>query len=397
MKILILFTSLLLLCHCGEIPFTDEDTPTTKATVTEETAEPDSLQTETGPPFPKSNPDIPVITENKETETQELPPEEPPFTAEEITLISEDLELTEDTVIKNRKVVLDMVSVKTFEHDLFIIAEEFLSNHSVIHNFPENKKAEKNHHGKNGGNILIEAEKAIGELQLVLNGEKGGHVPRRASISKSEKERLQGKNGKDGQDAVYRKVCHSITLPFRLSPIGNIPLFPGHSVKKCWYECASSPTEGEDGGRGRRGIPGHDGKNGGDSGSFHLKAFEFSDFHLVNIKKIPGLGSPGGKGSLGGYGGKKGKNGNDRRRLCDKKLSRTENGDKGRRGRRGNNGIDGKKGEVCLEKLISLEEMAKEREETPFLQEIKVVCNETAGGQSCHDILKEKKERVICY
>ena len=127
MKILILFTSLLLLCHCGEIPFTDEDTPTTKPEVTEETAEPDSLQpdhlqTETAPPLMESNPAIPLNTENKETETQateELPPEEPPFTAEEITLISEDLELTEDTVIKNRKVVLDMVSVKTFEHDLF--------------------------------------------------------------------------------------------------------------------------------------------------------------------------------------------------------------------------------------------------------------------------------------
>ena len=138
-------------------------------------------------------------------------------------------------------------------------------------------------------------------------------------------------------------------------------------------------------------------KTEGDSGSFHLKAFEFSDFHLINIKKIPGLGSPGGKGSLGGYGGKKGKNGNDRRRLCDKKLSRTENGDKGRRGRRGNNGIDGKKGEVCLEKLISTKEVAKEKEETPSLQEVKIVCNETAGGQGCHDILEEKKESVICY
>ena len=278
-----------------------------------------------------------------------------------------------------------------------IPAEEFLSNHSVIHNFPENKKAGKNHHGKNGGNILIEAEKAVGELQLVLNGEKGGRVPRRASISKSEKERLRGKKGKDGQDAVYRKVCHSITLPFGLSSIGSMPLFPGHSVKNCWYECASPPTEGEDGGRGRRGIPGHDGKNGGDSGSFHLKAFEFSDFHLVNIKKISGLGSPGGKGSIGGYGGKRGKNGNDRRRLCDKKLSRTEKGDKGKRGRRGNNGIDGKKGEVCLEKLISLEEMAKEREETPSLQKEKIVCDETADKQGCHDILEEKKESVICY
>jgi len=64
-----------------------------------------------------------------------LSPEEPPFTEEEITLISEELELTEDTVIKNRKVVLDMAQIKTHEHSLFIIAEKFHSNHSVLYVF----------------------------------------------------------------------------------------------------------------------------------------------------------------------------------------------------------------------------------------------------------------------
>jgi len=62
-----------------------------------------------------------------------------------------------------------------------------------------------------------------------------------------------------------------------------------------------------------------------------------------------------------------------------------------------NDGIDGKEGEVCLEKLISPEEMAKEREENLSLQEVKVVCDETTGGQGCHDILEEKKENIICY
>jgi len=94
MKILILFAGILLLCHCGEIPFTDEDTqaPPAKPKVTEETKEPDSLQTVTEPPMLKSNSDISIITENPEKKkeelqaTEELPPEEPPFTAEEITL-----------------------------------------------------------------------------------------------------------------------------------------------------------------------------------------------------------------------------------------------------------------------------------------------------------------------
>jgi len=105
MKNLIFFASILLLCHCREIPFTDEDTQAPpakpKVKVTEETVEPDNLQTETEPPMLKSNSDISIITENTEKKkeelpaTEELPPEEPPFTAGEITLISEDLELTE--------------------------------------------------------------------------------------------------------------------------------------------------------------------------------------------------------------------------------------------------------------------------------------------------------------
>ena len=307
MKILILFASLFVLCHCGEIPFTDEDTPTTPK-VTEEKVMPDNLQPETKPPLLESNPDIPIITENKEEQTvEELPPEEPPFLEEEITLISENLELKEDTVIKNRKIILDMAQIKTHEHSLFIIAEEFHSNHSVIQNFPEGKKAKKKEHGKNGGSIQIEAEKAIGELQLVLNGEKGGRVPRRSKISKAERKRLKGQDGRDGRDAVYERVCRTVHIPLGLSSIG-IPVFPRSvPVRNCWDECDRSPKRGKNGKRGKRGIPGFDGKNGGDSGSFHLKAFELSDFHLVNIQKIPGEVSKGGKGSRGGYGGDRGR------------------------------------------------------------------------------------------
>ena len=65
------------------------------------------------------------------------PPEEkePEIPEEETTVVSEDLELTEDIIIDDRKVVLNMVTVKTFEYDLSIIAEVFVSNHSVIQNF----------------------------------------------------------------------------------------------------------------------------------------------------------------------------------------------------------------------------------------------------------------------
>ena len=229
MKNLILYTSCLILFGCEELPFTNEDitVPREKPEVTEEIKELDNLQTESEPPILQDKKDIPIITESSETKkpvTEEIPPKEKPFLEEEITLISEDLELREDTVIQNRQVVFDMVAIKTFEHNLFIIVEEFVSNHSVIQNFPEGKKAKKFQNGRSGGNIQIEAERAIGELQLLLNGEEAGRVPKQNLISKEQRKRLKGQRGNNGQDAVYRTVCRTLSIPLSLQSIG-IPLF----------------------------------------------------------------------------------------------------------------------------------------------------------------------------
>lgn len=398
MKNLILYASCLILFGCEELPFTNKDVTATKEVTEEpkkEIGDLDNIQTESKSPVLQDKKDIPIITEDEQTDSQiveESPTEENPFLEEEITLISEDLELTENTVIQNRKVVLDMVAIKTFEHNLFIIAEEFVSNHSVIRNFLESEKAKKFQNGKSGGNILIEAERAIGELQLVLNGEEAGRVPRRNTISKAHKERLRGQKGRNGQGAVYRNFCRKASFPLALQAI-NIPIFLNSvSIKRCRELCVALPTKGEDGGRGLEGVPGFDGKNGGDSGSFHLKAFEFLDFHLVNIKKNPGVGSKGGKGSSGGYGGKRGRNGIDRKGLCNyKKISQPSSGDKGRRGSHGEDGRDGNEGKVCIEKLIPSEEQEKAQ------RKVKIVCEEREEGRSCRETLDQKKENTICY
>ena len=399
MKNLILYVGCLTLFGCEELPFTNEDitASTRKSEVTEEIKELDNLQTESKSSLPENKNNTPVKTENeeaKEQATEENPPEEKPFLEEEITLISEDLELTEDTVIQNRQVVLDMVVVKTFEHNLFIIAEEFVSNHSVIQNFPEDEKAKKFQNGRSGGNILIETDRAIGELQLVLNGEEAGRVPKQNLISKEQRKRLKGQKGRYGRDAVYETVCRISSISLALQAI-SIPIFPGSiPIKRCRERCVAPPTEGEDGGGGLKGFPGFDGKNGGDSGSFHLKAFEFSDFHLVNIKKNPGAPSKGGKGSTGGAGGNRGRNGIDRKRLCNyKKLSQSDKGDKGRRGSHGKDGRDGKMGAVCLEKLIKDEE--QKINQTPL--KVEIVCEENGEGRSCREVLVQEKENTICY
>ena len=225
------------------------------------------------------------ISKNEIPESK--PPEEvkPPLSEDEITLILEDLELEGDTVIQNRKVVLNIVEIKTFEHDLTIKAEEFISNHSIIQNFPEGQKAKKRKHGKNGGNILIESENAKGELQLILNGEEAGRVSNQEIISKKERAKLKGRRGQRGRDAVYKTHCRSggVSLSLGFVPIVSIPV-----GQKCQDECVSPPTAGQNGGNGLQGIPGSDGKKGGDSGSFYLTAFELSDFHLTSIQNNPG-------------------------------------------------------------------------------------------------------------
>ena len=291
----------------------------------------------------------------KETERQ-IPETEPieekePLSPDEITIVSGVLELEKDTVIQNRRVVLNMVTVKTFEHDLTIRSEEFVSNHSVIQNFPEKLKAKKGKSGRNGGDILIETGIAQGKLQLVLNGENAGRGKGWRKISKRKREKLRGKAGRDGRNAVYRTFCKDLSI--------LVITVDRH----CWEECVSPPTMGEDGGDGKRGLPGLNGKRGGDSGSFHLKAFELSDFQLTSIKKNPGIGSKGSKGSYGGLAGRRGSNGSDSKMLCDNELPYPKRGKKGKKGPRGKDEKNGREGKVCLEKLFENQSFANQREE----------------------------------
>ncbi|MCZ0932440.1 MAG: hypothetical protein OXJ52_04730 [Oligoflexia bacterium] len=156
MKNLIWFIGFLVFCSCEELSFTNEDikASTEKSKTTEAIKKHGAFQTENKAPVFQEEKDTPIIKSAEQIAsqiTEEIPPQEKPFLDEEITLISEDLELTEDAVIQNGQVVLDMVTIKTFEYDLFIIAEEFVSNHSIIRNFSEGGKAKKLQNGRNGG------------------------------------------------------------------------------------------------------------------------------------------------------------------------------------------------------------------------------------------------------
>ena len=333
---LVYFTSL---SACKEFPFTDEDAQNLDS-VSEN--QPESIPSEET--TDEENLDSLSLEIKSEDETLK----EGLLSEEEITTIQENIELTENTIIQNKRVVLDMVEIKTFEYDLFIIADEFISNHATIQNFLDGTTAGREQNGRQGGSVSIESQTARGELKLILNGEDGGFVPKR-DISKRQKDRLNGKAGADGRSAVYRQYCRDIRFPIGLGINTRSILFD----KKCWYECVAIPTRGQDGKDGKQGFSGHDGKDGGSSGSFHLKAFNLLDFHLSEIKNIPGKASPGGSGSHGGYGGSAGKNGGDSKNLCRDRLSSPRKGDRGDSGSKGKSGNNGKKGTVCIKQIVN--------------------------------------------
>ena len=161
---------LFVLFGCEDLPFKDSDLEN-KPPVTATTPDPEESAPETEP---EQSPDSIINNESKtcaacpalqntdkpaieaapfiSNETTERIPENNPLEGEipdqsipeeETVIISGNLKLKEDLVIQDRKVVLNMARIKTSEYDLFILAEEFVSIHSIIQNFPENKRAER--------------------------------------------------------------------------------------------------------------------------------------------------------------------------------------------------------------------------------------------------------------
>ncbi len=370
LKLLVLFY-FTALSACKEFPFTNEDIQSLDS-VSEN--QPESIPSE------ETTDEENLDSLSLEIKSEDELPEEDPLSEEEITTITENMKLTENTIIQNKKVILDMIEIKTFEHDLFIIADEFISNHATIQNFPDSTTASREQNGKQGGSVSIESQTARGELKLILNGEDGGSVSRR-DISKRQKDRLNGKAGANGRSAVYQRYCRDIYFPIGLGLIGKIPL-----GEKCWYECVATPTRGQNGEDGRQGFSGHDGKDGGSSGSFHLKASILLDFHLSDIKNIPGKGSSRGRGSLGGYGGRAGKNGGDSKNLCKYRLSTPRRGDKGKTGSRGKRGNNGKKGDVCIEQIMI-------DPDTEFSKDNSIKKEENFQEEQ----ISQQQEKMTCY
>ncbi len=349
-----------------------------------------STGTETGGLTPEQEEE--AVIENAMLENQMLLEQE--RIDRETTIISENLDLFNDMVIQNKRVIFDKVVIRTFEHDLFILADEFISDNSIIQNFSPEQIAKRAQDGRSGGNILIEAISVKGNVKLILNGERGGSVSRR-KISNRQLNKLSGRKGRRGQNAVYRNICNEYVAG--LFTTGII----------CGIKCIARPTNGENGEDGVRGFRGFDGKNGGNSGSLLVKAFDTSEFVFAEVKQTPGFGSKGGRGSYGGEGGRGGRPGRDRSKLCYSSTYEGREGDDGDRGKRGEKGKDGEKGTVCIEKISSDKEIRNQKIVVFGNLSLIKVCDETEKNSNCmgKQIAKvelpkdaeENKEGLICY
>ena len=146
-----------------------------------------------------------------------------------------------------------MMTIQTNEYDLTIIADEFLSNHSIIKNFPEKQIAKEKEDGRSGGHVLVKTKFARGSLLLNLSGENGGFVSQR-KLSIREEFQLSGRNGENGFNAVYGTWCSDFYIP---TIFGRLVL-----DRNCWNKCRVYPTRGQDGENGKPGFTGYIGKQG---------------------------------------------------------------------------------------------------------------------------------------
>jgi hypothetical protein len=151
---------------------------------------------------------------------------------------------------------------------------ELISEGGTIATFEDNKFANPQTKGRDGGNLDLVLGHAAGKLTIELRGEDGG-----AGASGQPPDALpQGAKGATGKDA----LCMGL---------------PSHT-----YGPVAAATSGGPGAPGLPGFPGGSGFKGGDSGAVFLKAMTTENFE-VTVQKIPGKGGPGGLGGKGGAGG----------------------------------------------------------------------------------------------
>lgn len=144
-------------------------------------------------------------------------------------VVKGSLELYENQVIEGDRVfIMKNSTITTFDKNLEIRAKELISYGGVINNYPMDAKASFGKNGRSGGTVNITADKASGQLSVVLRGEAGGTgksgVKSNALIESSPA--CPGTSGGNGGNAGSLSVSFKDGRGLNVS-VENIPGAPG--------------------------------------------------------------------------------------------------------------------------------------------------------------------------
>ena len=166
----------------------------------------------------------------------------------------------------------------TMGNKVRIHAQNFTTWGGTISSFPEGQQSLYGV-GRSGGHLMIWAQKAEGNLKVIMRGEKG----KQGDPGDAPNEKLKGLPGKNGVDGR-----------------NNGPNEAGWSF--------DPPTPGFQGQVGKKGFPGKQGYAGGNSGTFEFTAIQDQKLYL-SFEVYAGVGGLGGRGGDGGAGGDGGRGG----------------------------------------------------------------------------------------
>lgn len=189
-------------------------------------------------------------------------------------------------------------SLITEGESISINAETIISNEGTIATLSEEKvaqPADQGFAGKNGGDLKISTNLLVGNINLIMRGQKGGKGIDGAPVTTVKTPGAPGRDSSQGITCIRDLLLIDRTL--REEPID-----------RCRWQCALFPTSGQPGVKGDRGNDAQPGMQGGATGTVEFVATK-SKNNKVSLTLIPGAGgdpgtpSQGGPGSLGGAAG----------------------------------------------------------------------------------------------
>ncbi len=230
--------------------------------------------------------------------------------------------LDQNLAINARRVFLpsySIIEIGTF--NLSFQCKKFFSDSATIQSFAKDRqRLPLGNPGRNSGNVKLEAEMAMGRINIEVSGENG-----EVGISPTPWTQ-PAPNGAPGR-------------PDDVMFVGQFPI------------CVNYGTNGSDGAPGAPGGNGGPGGAGGNSGTVELAVERDSRDFIHNIHASPGAGGQGGVGTpgqLGGLGGRAGKSEIDCHPAHSPLLPGAD-GPPGRNGESGPNGVHGQKMPICIQ------------------------------------------------